>query len=305
MPISATDPNYTIQRKLIVHVSFVPLRNVCNYMQHCQSRDIMRFLIRLHTSFKNTIPINYQYPLSAAIYSIINKADYHYASFLHERGYGKGFKFFSFSQLRSPFRIEGDRMKLLSPHVEFEITFHMPEASQNFIKGLFMSQRIEIADRKSKVSFMVTSVESLANPFQGINENQIINIRLKPISPMVVGLHNQEGNYEFLAPDDRRFSESLIYNWRNKISASYDEQTAREAVLLIEIILLEKPPKSRLITVKAGEPEETKIRGWMHFALQVTGEKQFVELLMNCGAGVYNAQGMGCVGVLEKTSKEK
>lgn len=46
------------------------------------------------------LPINYQYPLSAAIYRILSKGDREYARFLHEEGYGKGYKFFTFSDLR-------------------------------------------------------------------------------------------------------------------------------------------------------------------------------------------------------------
>lgn len=64
----------------------------------------------------NVISLNYQYPLSAAIYRIIAKGNAAYAHFLHEQGYGKkdkGFKLFTFSQLNVPFKIEGDRMWLM------------------------------------------------------------------------------------------------------------------------------------------------------------------------------------------------
>ena len=58
----------------------------------------MRFQLTLQTITKIAkIPVNYQYPLSAAIYRIIAKGDAQYVSFLHERGYGKGFKLFTFS----------------------------------------------------------------------------------------------------------------------------------------------------------------------------------------------------------------
>ncbi|WP_392437096.1 hypothetical protein ACF3N7_09215 [Cruoricaptor ignavus] len=54
----------------------------------------MRFLVRLQTKDR-IIPINYQYPMSAAIYKIISQGDAEYAEFLHNTGYGKGFKFFT------------------------------------------------------------------------------------------------------------------------------------------------------------------------------------------------------------------
>lgn len=254
----------------------------------------MRFNIKLTLIQKaNIIPINFQYPLSASLYGIISKGDAAYADFLHETGYGKGFKLFTFSQLNCRFKIEGDRMRILGEELSFEVSFHLPAAMESFIKGLFNSQTITIADKKSKATFNIKSVESLPNPLQGHKENEIVNIRLKPLSPVVAGLHNQKGNYNFLPPDDGKFTESLIYNWRNKIATCYDEQTASSALLMMELVPMRQPFKSRLITIKSDTPQETKIRGWMNFELNTTGEKRFLELLVDAGAGIYNAMGCG------------
>ncbi len=67
----------------------------------------MRFNLRLHTEKFSLVPFNYQYPLSAAIYKIIQSADHAFAAFLHDTGYGKGhksFKLFTFSDIKTPFR---------------------------------------------------------------------------------------------------------------------------------------------------------------------------------------------------------
>ncbi len=81
----------------------------------------MRFGITMTSNFRHTIPMKYQYPLSAAIYKIIAKGDSEYASFLHEAGYRIGFKLFSFSQINCPFNIQGDRMQLLSTELTFQV----------------------------------------------------------------------------------------------------------------------------------------------------------------------------------------
>lgn len=253
----------------------------------------MTFLVCLRVLERGMLPINYQYPMSAAIYRIINKGDAAYASFLHEEGYGKGFKLFTFSQLNVPFKIEVDRLKLLRNEANFKVAFHLPQAMESFVKGLFQSEEIVIADKQSKVSFSVNSVESLSNPLQQYNENEIVNITLKPLSPVVAGLQNEKGNYDFLSPQDPRFVESLIYNWRNKITTCNDAATGSGALLMMEVVMMKQPPKSRLITIKADTEQETKIRGWMNFELKITGERRFVELLLNAGCGVYNSQGMG------------
>lgn len=149
----------------------------------------MRFSLLLNSKNKQIIPINYQYPLSAAIYKIIKDADKEYAEFLHETGYGKGFKLFCFSDLRGKFKAEGDRLKLLNDRISFEISFHLPEASQNFIKGLFMSQQMDIADKKSQVSFIVQTVETLPNPFKNKSDKELVQVRLELASACVVGLN--------------------------------------------------------------------------------------------------------------------
>lgn len=258
----------------------------------------MRFQISLEKHTGTLIPVNYAYPLSAAIYRIIAKGDAEYAGFLHEEGYGKGFKLFTFSQLNVPFKIDGDRIRLLSNELHFQVAFHLPQAMESFIRGLFQSEDIAIADKKSKAGFRVRSVESLPDPLQQYKENEIIHIHLKPLSPVVAGLMNDRGYYDFLSPEDKRFTESLIYNWRNKIATCYDEVTASSALLMIEVVPMIKPFKSRLITIKSGTPKETKIRGWMNFELKVTAERRFVELLLNAGCGVYNSMGCGSVEVV-------
>ncbi len=260
----------------------------------------MRFKITTETLEPGSvIPVNYQYPLSAAVYRIIAKGNAEYASFLHETGYGRGFKFFTFSQINVPFKIEGDRLRLIKSEMSFEIAFHMPEAMEGFIKGVFRAEQMDIADKKSKASFRVKSVENLGSPISVFKENEIVSTQLKPLSPLVTGVPNDKGNQDYLSPEDPLFLENLIYNWRSKISDCYDEATAKEALLMVDVLTMRLPLKSRLITIKAFTLEETKIRGWMNFGLKVTAERRFIDLLMNAGAGQYNAQGCGCMGIYE------
>ena len=247
------------------------------------------------------IPINYQYPLSAAIYKILQKGNKEYAQFLHEEGYGKGYKFFTFSDLKGKFKRDGDRLILLEDSMQLKVCFHLPLASQVFVEGLFRSETIEIADKKSKSSFTVQSIIAETPPLNEIeNEKEIIQIKLKPESAIVAGPKKEDGNYDFKAPDEEGFTESLIYSWREKIKAAYNEKTGRDAMLSIEVEKYENPYRSRLIHIKAGTTEETKIRGFLNFKLKLTAEQRFLDLILNAGLGLYSAQGMGCVGVIEE-----
>lgn len=242
------------------------------------------------------IPLNYQYPLSAAIYRILSRGDDEYARFLHETGYGKGYKFFTFSDLHLQYRRADDRLILTRPDVNLTVCFHLPEASQTFVQGLFRSEKIVIADKKSKAVLNIQSVLALDNPLKELPENQIVKIAVRPISALVAGSKNDENNYAFYAPDHPDFLESLLLNWRNKITACWGEETALDSLLAIEVEFYEKPFRSRLITIKDNSPaERTQIRGFLNFKLWLMAERRFLDLVLNAGLGLYSAQGMGCL----------
>lgn len=245
------------------------------------------------------IPINYQYPLSAAIYKIVAKGDAQYAHFLHEKGYGKGYKFFTFSDLKGKFKVREDRMHILDTQISFSVHFHLPEASQSFVEGLFKSEEIEIADKKSKALFKVQSIISLENPLKRFDEKEIIQVKVKPISAIVTGQKNAKGNYDYATPDNAEFIPSLIYGWRNKIKDAFDAETAESAILKIELENYGNPFRTRLIHIKDGKESKTKIRGSLNYKLLLTGERRFIDLVVNAGMGLYSAQGMGCLEVLE------
>lgn len=262
----------------------------------------MKFKLKLtlKSDSQKVIPINYQYPLSAAIYKILDNADKAYAAFLHKDGYGKGYKLFTFSDLKGKFKVRGDRMNLLNNMVELTINFHLPEASRKFIEGLFKTQTIVIADKKTKATFEVATILSMRSPWEKeIDDNELVQLYVRPASAIVAAVKKDDGNYTFITPNAENFIETLTYNWRNKIATLFDEQIAQEALLMMEVDYYPNPYRSRLVTIKANTPEETKIRGFLNFKLKLTAEKRFVELLLNSGAGVYNAQGMGCLEVVE------
>lgn len=260
----------------------------------------MKFQITLLAREGNGIPINYQYPVSAAIYKVLRQADEKYAHFLHETGYQKTnslktFKLFTFSDLSVPFTIDGDRMVLKNKTVNLTVSFHLPQAAETFIKGLFLQQEITIADRKSKTIFTVSQVEALPVLQPNINEVGLSEILIKPSSPIVCGKKNEKGNYDFLSPEHPDYTSLLISNWKEKYTAVYGAEKAEVTFLAsgIEVILNTRKPKSRLITIKAGTAEETKIRGFMGFELKIRGTKLALELAMNAGLGIYNSLGMG------------
>lgn len=247
------------------------------------------------------LPFNYQYPLSAAIYKIIQSADKEFAAFLHNTGYqtaGKTFKLFTFSDIKTPFQQSGDRMQLQSGEAELIVCFYMPQAAENFIRGLFIHQQLQIADSKSKSTFEVTQVESRPQPIT----SGISTYILQPLSPIVTGQKNDRGHYDYRSPEDDDFTECILSNWLEKYKAVYGTDLKAIADLREKIHIavqpLRQPPQRRLITIKAGTAAATKVRGYTRFGLTVTAPKELMELALGAGLGLYNAQGIGCVQIV-------
>jgi CRISPR-associated endoribonuclease Cas6 len=169
----------------------------------------------------------------------------------------------------------------------------MPLAVENFIKGLFMNQQLEIADLKSKAIFNIVQIESLPN---GTYTNT--TVLLQPLSPLVVGRKNERSHYDYRSPQDEDFAECLYYNWIEKCAAAGINAGTLNKEIFIKVKPFPHPPQQRLITIKGGTDAETKIRGYTIFRLKVTAPQEMLELAMGAGLGLYNAQGMGCVGVV-------
>lgn len=267
----------------------------------------MRLRLTLGTDQRDTqIPINYQYPLSAAFYRIWERADTAYAAFLHDQGYGKGFKMFVFSDINCPFSIRGDRLILKSSELQIVICFHLPEAANSFIKGLFLNQKIDIADYKSRATFTVLRVESLTPALEQFENGELCQVVLKPVSPVVCGVKNEKGNYDFLSPTDSLFEKMIFKNWLEKSKSIYGDELAETMTqtAFVQTVFYNNPPKSRLITIKAGSRAQSKIRGFTNFKLILRGTKEAIVLLCNAGIGLYNAQGMGCVEMIEENQEQ-
>lgn len=266
----------------------------------------MRLRLTLATNeFNPVLPVNYQYPFSAAIYKIIQRADATYSAFLHNSGYGenhKRFKLFTFSDLNVPFQIVNDRLLLKRDNAKLVVCFHLPQAAENFIKGLFMHQQLEIADVKSKATFIVQQIEAVSNEL--INDrlinDQLMNISVQPLSPIVTGRKNDKGYYDYRSPSDADFTDCLLHNWTEKYKTvnNVDENCLQQIKeqTKIKVHLFSRQPQQRLITFKQGTAEETRIRGYMKFRLQLTASKEMVKLALNAGLGLYNS--MGCGGKL-------
>lgn len=262
----------------------------------------MRFNLILTPQDKGLLPINYQYEISSWIYKQIQRADREYAEFLHTQGYQtahKHFKFFTFSNLKIP-RYERikDRLKILCPQVELMISFLADPGAEHFISGVFKNQEFSIGDQITRARFSVSRIEAMPPP--GLKSNR----HFKAISPVVVSKPRVKSSGkmmpEYLAPDHPDYEDLFFGNLLNKYKAlsqvSSIDLTTDAFDGNMRFRLLNNRFRSRLVTIKANTPQETRVRGYLFdFGLHAPSDLMEVGLL--AGFGEKNSIGFGCVEV--------
>ena len=255
----------------------------------------MRFRLTLQTDKKalgNVLPLSYQYELSAFIYRTIAQADREYSFRLHDNGFrlqGRPFKLFTFSNLLIPqYKIDKEqgRIRIESDRIEWLVSF-LPETSTGkFAFGLFSEQVFQIGDKKSTVQFRIERVELLPDP---VFESRMM---FKTLSPVCLSLKEADRRYStYLSPDAPEVSELVLNNLLNKYHTFYGKPYEDTGNFAFEVTSL---PKSKLITIKAGTPEVSNIRGFM-FDFRMEAPVELMEIAYGAGIGGKNSTGFGMI----------
>ena len=264
----------------------------------------MRFKLVLEkTSKKGILPINYQYPLSACIYKVIQSADEEFSRFLHTDGYALGhkkFKLFTFSPLRIyPFRVlkEYQRLEMTSDYAELEVRFTIDKAAESFITGLFHNQHLRIADRIGGVDFTVVRIEALTPPL--FTET----MRYSCISPVCIGHQPLRARpAQYLSPEEINYPDLFLNNLISKLAGYAQSGGGANVDLSPEAVHYEfrvvSKPRSKLIAVKAMTEAETRVKGWLYDFL-LTAPVELQELGYYAGFGEKNSMGFGCVAATD------
>ena len=270
----------------------------------------MQFRLTLVPTARQTlVPFNYAYRLSAFIYSVLADADAQYAHFLHEEGYAvsrtRRFKLFTFSDLIMPnarLDAQAGGMWVNSSHIEWVVSFYIDTAAQHFIMGLFQDQRCVITSPRHKANpgraeFIIERVEAVPVEIAGQT------IHLRTLSPVVIAERDERGMDQYLHPADGQFGPLLINNLLGKHeSVGLRSSSGPSESDLPDVryrLLPNREPKSRLLTIKEGARAQTQVRGYYNVDFELSGPPEILELAVLAGVGRYNAEGFGCVGVVE------
>ena len=271
----------------------------------------MRFRLTLKPA-KNgqQLLFNYQYPLQAWIYKLLDQADAQYATFLHQKGYRasehtKTFKHFTFSSLFIP-KIDkpkpGDTcMTLRSDEISLIVSFYIDKAAESFIIGLFQNQKLSLYNREYQADFIVERVETL--PVE-IPEGTSPTVTLRMLSPMVIA-EKVDNMDQYLAPDHEQFAMLLAQNVMDKYASVQENGgLTMDAVIAQQLVKFRLLPdqkiKQRGMLVKEGkESKQTKVIGFHNFEFELTAPRQILEVAIASGIGKYSSTlGCGCCEVV-------
>lgn len=256
----------------------------------------MRFKITLHTQpevMGRELPINYQYPLHAAIYKILAQSDFGFSTWLHDNGYqlnkNKRFKLFTFSNLIVPkFVIDKERERLIvkSDTVTLFISFQPEKSTQKFIQGLFQQQTIQIADYLSGVQFVVREIQVIS-PLEYHSDTIF-----KTLSPICVSCRNDHGRMDYLAPTDPRYELGILTGLLARYDTIHGQPYNGEPYCHIQLL---NEPKSALVRIKAGTRDETRVRGY-RYQFKIELPKELMQIAYESGLGEKGSMGFGMIG---------
>ncbi len=264
----------------------------------------MRLALQLNCAPNSLLPLNYQYLISSWIYKVLSSADPGFANWLHERGYdatGKQFKLFTFSRidLVPPFRIDQKNAAIYiqSGKIRLTISFFVAQAVQHFVMGLFKRSTMSLGNRQFRaVDFSIEAIEMLPKiMFQP-------TMRYRAITSICIS-RKEDGakQAQYQSPDYSDYETLFVNNLLQKFTALMLQRSLvagtkihQNTPIKFQALSL---PQPRLIHIKSGSPQATKVRGY-HFDFALTAAIEIQELGYYAGFGEKNPQGFGYVEII-------
>lgn len=251
--------------------------------------------------WKFLIPINYNYPLSAAIYKVFANSGPNFTKWLHKRGFslddGKRFKFFNFSRLYfEKMEVHNDTI-LAEGVVKFYLSSPVEDTLVlNFINGLLSLKALFIGNQNSGTTFKVIKASIAQVPEFVSNMNFIM------LSPTVATI-KEMGRITYLLPDSPYIEDALKNNLKSKFNIFNHKVYNDYLEIFLDHNYIQKnggaQKVAKLITIKEGADNQAKIKGFLT-PLKIIGNTDIIKLAYYTGIGEKNSLGFGAIEVSKK-----
>jgi len=261
----------------------------------------MRITLELsHRNTSITLPVNNFHLLSSLIYNIVDHSSSEYAERLHAEGYrlqNKSFKLFTFSPVfiagkGKKWQVHEDgTMSTRERMLQFTISSPKSEFIEHLVVGLLHEPFVRVGQEQ----FRVETVRRLDPP------DFSDDMRFVALSPMVCKTKNDDDRYaQYLFPGDGEFEHKLFENLCRKFEVLHGHpyEGDRRFRFMIDPEYLErrKGKVQKLITLKEGKPDETRVKGTLA-PFRIEAPRELIEIGYECGFGEKNSQGFGMVKV--------
>lgn len=229
------------------------------------------------------LPVNYQYLVQSAIYSLIREEET-IGKHLHDQGalYDKRqFRLFVFGRLRGNCTVKRGRIGFWEK-VSLEIRSIYPEL-------------IEAISNKAEAEGIRLGRTHL-EPFRIFISDKHIeehNIFIEMDSPIVAYRTLEDKKTVFYGPQEEEFYTLVLDNLRRKYKAYSGEDIPEEK--LPRLRLLKAVERDKIVT----KYKNFYISGWGGL-YQLTGEPEYLNFLFQTGIGSKNAQGFGMFQIVEE-----
>ena len=173
--------------------------------------------------------------------------------------------------------------------VTLQVSFMLPDAAERFIVGLFNRQKAFLGDNFNGLNLLVSHIERCPE--------DIIRPTMEYMadSPIVFSKPGIERKPHYMHPDDDDYEVAVKNHLNAKLMAVKGLQPTSIQYMddqLPIVFRVRTEPKSKLITVKPGTPQQSKVRGYL-YGFELTADAWVHKLIINAGFGEKNATGFG------------
>ncbi|MBO1364471.1 CRISPR-associated endoribonuclease Cas6 [Prevotella sp. A2931] len=257
----------------------------------------MRFKIifQIDRKYGDCLPVNYQYEQSAMIYKILSKANAEFSAWLHDNGFkldnGKHFKLFCYSRFQfEKYRIlpKAGCINIIGNKIEWLVSFLPEQTTAEFVQGLFANQHVVVGNKDYRVALDVVGIE--AQPSLSLEE------KMEFRANSAICIRERQGDrVQYLSPMDNHYRDGLLKGLLARYESFYGQSFTGD-VSSFDFELMTDKPKSTLVTIKAGTPDQTRVRGF-RYDFRLTAPIELMKIAYDGGLGELCSQGFGFIEI--------
>ena len=186
--------------------------------------------------------------------------------------------------------LEAGCLKIIGERAVWYISFIPEKSTLEFIQGIFAHQSFSIGNKKYQVAFDVVGVEAMPMP-------QLSEVMtFQALSPICVKQH-EDNKIQYLSPDTPKFAQGILKGLLARFESIHGQPfDMNDKEFSFE--LTDNKVKSKLITIKANTPYESRVRGYL-CSFRMKAPLELMKIAYEGGVGEQCSQGFGFIKKIE------